>query len=138
VGLDALFSVIYIIVMVFYSWQLTLVGLATIPIFIILTVISSPIVRKQLREKAERNAETQSYLVEVISGIQTVKAQNIELLSRFSWQERYANYVSTGFKTVITSTLANSTSNFLNKLSSLLVLWMGTYLVVQGELTLGE
>jgi ATP-binding cassette, subfamily B, bacterial HlyB/CyaB len=138
VGLDALFSVIYIIVMLFYSWQLTLVGLATIPIFVILTVISSPIVRKQLREKAERNAETQSYLVEVISGIQTVKAQNIELLSRFSWQERYANYVSTGFKTVITSTLANSASNFLNKLSSLLVLWMGAYLVVQGELTLGE
>jgi ATP-binding cassette, subfamily B, bacterial HlyB/CyaB len=138
VGLDALFSVIYIIVMLFYSWQLTLVGLATIPIFIILTVISSPIVRKQLREKAERNAETQSYLVEVISGIQTVKAQNIELRSRFSWQERYANYVSTGFKTVITSTLANSTSNFLNKLSSLLVLWMGAYLVVQGDLTLGE
>ncbi|MBW4477562.1 MAG: peptidase domain-containing ABC transporter [Tolypothrix brevis GSE-NOS-MK-07-07A] len=138
VGLDALFSVIYIIVMLFYSWQLTLVGLATIPIFIILTAISSPIVRKQLREKAERNAETQSYLVEVISGIQTVKAQNIELRSRFSWQERYANYVSTGFKTVITSTLANSTSNFLNKLSSLLVLWMGAYLVVQGDLTLGE
>jgi ATP-binding cassette, subfamily B, bacterial HlyB/CyaB len=138
VGLDAVFSVIYIIVMLFYSWQLTIVGLATIPIFIILTVISSPIVRKQLREKAERNAETQSYLVEVISGIQTVKAQNIELRSRFSWQERYANYVSTGFKTVITSTLANSTSNFLNKLSSLLVLWMGAYLVVQGDLTLGE
>lgn len=138
VGLDALFSVIYIIVMLFYSWQLTLVGLATIPIFILLTFISSPIVRKQLREKAERNAETQSYLVEVISGIQTVKAQNIELQSRFSWQERYANYVATGFKTVIASTLANSTSNFLNKLSSLLVLWMGAYLVVQGELTLGE
>jgi ATP-binding cassette, subfamily B, bacterial HlyB/CyaB len=138
VGLDALFSVIYIIVMLFYSWQLTLVGLATIPIFIILTAITSPIVRKQLREKAEKNAETQSYLVEVISGIQTVKAQNIELRSRFSWQERYANYVTTGFNTVITSTLANSTSNFLNKLSSLLVLWMGAYLVVQGELTLGE
>jgi ATP-binding cassette, subfamily B, bacterial HlyB/CyaB len=138
VGLDALFSVIYIIVMLFYSLQLTLVGLATIPLFIILTTLWSPLVRRQLRAKAERNAETQSYLVEVISGIQTVKAQNIELRSRFSWQERYANYVSTGFKTVITSTLANSTSNFLNKLSGLLVLWVGAYLVVQGELTLGE
>lgn len=138
VGLDAIFSVIYIIVMFFYSWQLTLVGLATIPVFILLTFISSPIIRKQLRDKAEKNAETQSYLVEVISGIQTVKAQNIELQSRFSWQERYASYVSIGFQTVITSTLANSTSNFLNKLSSLLVLWMGAYLVVQGELTLGE
>ncbi|PLZ90968.1 type I secretion system permease/ATPase [Fischerella muscicola CCMEE 5323] len=138
VGLDALFSVVYIIVMLFYSWQLTLVGLATIPVFMILTAIASPTIRKQLRTKAERNAETQSYLVEVISGIQTVKAQNIELRSRFAWQERYARYVTAGFKTVITSTLASSTSNFLNKLSSLLVLWMGAYLVLQGDLTLGE
>ncbi len=138
VGLDALFSVIYIVVMLFYSWQLTLVGLATIPIFILLTLIFSPLVRKQLRVKAERNAVTQSYLVEVISGIQTVKAQNIELRSRFSWQERYADYIASGFNTVVTSTIASSASTFLNKLSSLLVLWMGAYLVVQGELTLGE
>ncbi|TVP63999.1 MAG: type I secretion system permease/ATPase [Nodularia sp. (in: Bacteria)] len=138
VVLDAIFSIIYIVVMLFYSWQLTLVGLGTIPIFIILTLIASPTISKQLRTKAERNAHTQSYLVEVMSGIQTVKAQNIELQSRFSWQERYARYVAAGFKTVITSTLANATSSFLNKLSALLVLWLGAYLVLQGELTLGE
>ncbi|WP_088239592.1 peptidase domain-containing ABC transporter [Calothrix rhizosoleniae] len=138
VGLDAVFSIVYIIVMLFYSWQLTLVALTTIPVFVLVTLIASPTIRKQLRTKAERNAETQSNLVEVLSGIQTVKAQNIELRSRFAWQERYARYVSAGFKTVITSTLANSTSQFLNKLSSLLVLWAGAYLVLQGELTLGE
>ncbi|MEH1843183.1 MAG: peptidase domain-containing ABC transporter [Nostoc sp.] len=138
VGLDALFSLVYIGVMLIYSWQLTLVGLSTIPIFVIITLIASPTISRQLRGKAERNAETQSYLVEVMSGIQTVKAQNIELRSRFSWQERYARFVAAGFKTVVTSTLANSTSNFLNKLSSLLVLWVGAYLVLKGELTLGE
>jgi ATP-binding cassette, subfamily B, bacterial HlyB/CyaB len=138
VGLDAIFSVVYIVVMLFYSWQLTLVGLGTIPIFILLTVVASPLISRQLRAKAERNAETQSYLVEVMSGIQTVKAQNIELHSRFTWQEKYARFVGAGFKTVITSTLASSTSNFLNKLSALLVLWVGAYLVLQGELTLGE
>lgn len=138
VGLDALFSVVYIGVMLIYSWQLTLVGLSTIPVFIIITLVASPTISRQLRAKAERNAETQSYLVEVMSGIQTVKAQNIELRSRFSWQERYARFVAAGFKTVVTSTLANSTSNFLNKLSSLLVLWVGAYLVLEGELTLGE
>ncbi|BAZ10202.1 cyclic nucleotide-regulated ABC bacteriocin/lantibiotic exporter [Calothrix sp. NIES-4071] len=138
VGLDAIFSVVYIVVMLFYSWQLTLVGLGTIPIFILLTVVASPLISRQLRAKAERNAETQSYLVEVMSGIQTVKAQNIELHSRFTWQEKYARFVGAGFQTVITSTLAGSTSNFLNKLSALLVLWVGAYLVLQGELTLGE
>ncbi|MBD2200514.1 MULTISPECIES: peptidase domain-containing ABC transporter [Calothrix] len=138
VGLDAIFSVIYIIVMAIYSWKLTLVGLSTIPIFIIITTLAAPTIRKQLREKAELNAVAQSYLVEVMSGMQTVKAQNIELQARFSWQERYARYIASGFKKVVTSTLSSSTSHFLNQLSSLLILWYGAYLVLQGELTLGE
>jgi ATP-binding cassette, subfamily B, bacterial HlyB/CyaB len=138
VGLDALFSVIYIIVMVIYSWQLTVVGLATIPIFIIITYIATPTIKKQVREKAERNAITQSYFVEVMSGIQTVKAQNIELQTRFSWQERYARYIASGFKKVVLSTLSHAASSFLNKLSSLIILWFGSYLVLKGQLTLGE
>ncbi|HEY9876438.1 MAG TPA: peptidase domain-containing ABC transporter, partial [Candidatus Obscuribacterales bacterium] len=138
VVLDAIFSIIYIVVMVFYSWLLTLVALATLPLFILLTIVVSPVVRRQLRSKAERNAETQSYLVEVLSGIQTVKAQNIELRSRWQWQERYARYVSAGFTTAITSTTAGSISNFLNKLSGLLLLWVGAYLVLDQTLTLGE
>ncbi|MEB3232108.1 MAG: peptidase domain-containing ABC transporter, partial [Leptolyngbyaceae bacterium] len=138
VVLDAVFSVIYIGVMFIYSWVLTLVSLATIPLFVALAFVASPLIRQQLRVKAERNAETQSYLVEVMSGIQTIKAQNMELRSRWQWQKRYARYVSAGFKTVLTSTAASSTSNFLNKLSGLLVLWVGAYLVLQGELTLGQ
>jgi ATP-binding cassette, subfamily B, bacterial HlyB/CyaB len=130
--------VVYIGVMVFYSWLLTLVALATVPLFALMTLIVSPITRRQTRLKAERNAETQSFLVEVVSGIQTVKAQNIELKSRWQWQERYARFVSAGFDAVITSTTAGTMSNFLNKLSSLLLLWVGAYLVLQGTLTLGE
>jgi ABC-type bacteriocin/lantibiotic exporter with double-glycine peptidase domain len=138
VVLDAVFSVIYIIVMLVYSWVLTLVSLSTVPFFIALAMVASPLIRNQLRVKAERNAETQSYLVEVVSGIQTVKAQNMELRSRWQWQQRYARYVSAGFKTVITSTTAGSTSHFLNELSGLLVLWVGAFLVLKQELTLGE
>ena len=138
VVLDSVFSVVYIAVMLFYSWLLTLVALATIPLFVLLTLIVAPIVRRLLRAKAERNAETQSYLVETLSGIQTVKAQNIELRSRWQWQERYARYVSAGFKVVLASTAASSTSNFLNKLSALLVLWVGAYLVLDQQLTLGQ
>jgi ATP-binding cassette, subfamily B, bacterial HlyB/CyaB len=138
VVLDAVFSVVYIAVMVFYSWLLTIVALATVPLFGLMTLLVSPIIRRQTRLKAEQNAATQSYLVEVVSGIQTVKAQNIELQSRWQWQERYARYVSAGFSAVITSTTAGAMSSFLNKLSSLLLLWVGAYLVLQGTLTLGQ
>jgi ATP-binding cassette subfamily B protein len=138
VVLDAVFSVIYIVVMFIYSWLLALVALVTIPLFVGLAMIASPIIRNQLRVKAERNAETQSYLVEVVSGIQTVKAQNMELRARWQWQQRYARYVSSGFKTVLTSTTAGSASNFLNQLSGLLVLWVGAYLVLKGQMSLGQ
>ncbi|MEL6158866.1 MAG: peptidase domain-containing ABC transporter [Cyanobacteria bacterium J06554_11] len=137
VVMDAMFSVIYILVMFIYSVKLTIVSLATIPLFMALTFFVSPIVRRQLRAKAERNAETQSFLVEALSGIQTVKAQNMELKTRWKWQEKYARYVSDGFKTVLTSTTAGSASGFLNKLSGLLVLWVGASLVLEGNLTLG-
>ncbi|MEH1899524.1 MAG: peptidase domain-containing ABC transporter [Nostoc sp.] len=138
VVLDAIFSVIYIVVMIFYSWLLTIVALATVPLFALITFIFAPIIRSQTRTKAERNAETQSYLVEVVSGIQTVKAQNIELNSRWQWQSRYGKYISASFENVLTSNTASSLSNFLNKLSSLLLLWVGAYLVLQQKLTLGQ
>jgi ATP-binding cassette subfamily B protein len=138
VVLDSIFSVIYVMVMIIYSPLLTAVSLAIIPVFVALTLIFSPTIRRQLRTKAERNAETQSYLVEVLTGIQTVKAQNIELRSRWQWQERYGRYISTGFKTVITSTIASSASDFLNKLSRVLIIGVGAYLVLDGKLTLGQ
>ena len=138
VVLDSIFSVVYIAVMLIYSWQLTLAALGVIPLLMALTFTFSPTIRRQLRTKAERNAQTQSHLVEVLSGIQTVKAQNIELRSRWRWQELYSRYVSAGFRNVITSTISSSSSNFLNKGSGLVVLWFGAYLVLQGELTLGQ
>jgi len=138
VVLDSVFSVIYIIVMFLYSWLLSIVALATIPLFALLTFIVAPVVREQLRDKAERNAQTQSLLVEVLSGMQTVKAQNIELRSRWQWQERYAKYVSSGFRTVLTFTAASSISGFLNQLSGLMVLCVGAFLVLQQEITLGQ
>lgn len=138
VVLDAVFSVIYIAVMLFYSWLLTIVTLVTIPLFALLTLFVSPIIRRQLHHKAEKYADTQSYLVEVLSGIQTVKAQNIELKSRWQWQERYAKYITTGFQNVLTSSTAGSISGFLNKFTGLLLLWVGAHLVLANQLTLGQ
>lgn len=140
VVLDAFFSIFYIIFMLIYSVPLTIVALSTIPLFAVLTLVVSPIVQRQLRTKAERYADAQSYLVEVLSGIQTVKAQNIELKSRWKWQERYARYVSAGFKTVLTFSTASSLSGFFNKLSGLLLLWVGAYMVISNppQLTLGQ
>ncbi|NDD14928.1 MAG: type I secretion system permease/ATPase, partial [Betaproteobacteria bacterium] len=77
-ALDAVFSVIYVGVMVFYSGVLTAVSLGVIPLFLGLTYLASPAIKSQLRKAAEKNAATQSLLIEALSGVQTIKAQNAE------------------------------------------------------------
>ena len=136
--LDAVFSVMYIGVMLLYSPFLTAVALSTLPLFVILSFIVSPIVRRQLRVKAECNAQNQSYLVEALNGIYTVKAQSMERRSRNQWQSFYDRYVAASFNSIITYTLAGSSSNFLNQVSSILVLWVGASLVLDSKLTLGQ
>ena len=136
--IDAAFSVIYIVVLVLYSWLLTLIALGVLPIQIGLTLIGSPLLRRQIRETAAENAKTQSHLVEVLTGIQTVKAQNIETVSRWKWQEFYVKYISRTFEKTITGTALGQISDVLQKLSQLLVLWVGAALVLDGKLTLGQ
>jgi ATP-binding cassette subfamily B protein len=136
--LDAAFSVIYIIVMVIYSWALTLIALAVVPLQIALTLVGAPLIRRQIRETAEKNAKTQSHLVEVLTGIQTVKAQNVETVSRWKWQDLYNSYISRTFEKTVTGTALSETSNVFQQLSQLLVLWVGATLVLNGQLTLGQ
>jgi ATP-binding cassette subfamily B protein len=136
--LDAAFSVIYIIVMFLYSWLLTIIALAVLPIQVGMTLLGAPLFRRQYRQAAEENARTQSHLVEVLTGIQTVKAQNVEMVSRWKWQDFYGKYISRSFEKTITGTAVTESSQVLQKLSQLLVLWVGAALVLKGELTLGQ
>ena len=136
--LDAAFSVIYIAVMVVYSWLLTLLALSVLPIQIGLTFLGAPLFRRQFRAAAEENAKTQSHLVEVLTGIQTVKAQNVEMVSRWRWQEFYSKYIARTFEKTITGTALNQTSQVLQKISQLMVLWVGASMVLSGDLTLGQ
>ena len=136
--LDGVFAIVYILVMLLYSWLLTAVALAVLPIQIGITLFGAPLFRRQYRRTAEANAMTQSHLIEVLTGIQTVKSQNIEMNSRSVWQEKYSQYINQSFQQTITGTTLSQASQVLQKVSQLLVLWVGAGLVLGGEMTLGQ
>ena len=136
--LDILFATIYIIIMLAYSPSLTAVALATIPIYVLIIVFIAPIYKRLIRKQAQYAAKTQSHLIETLSGIQTIKAQHFELNSRWKWQEKYSGQIAEGFKSVVLGSSAGEIGNFLNSLSSLLIIWVGVYQVVNGELSLGQ
>ena len=136
--LDAIFSVVYIAVMLLYSVPLTFASLGVLPLFVGLTMGVAPIIRRQLRQQAEANARVQSHLVETLSGMETVKGQGMELPSEWRWEQLYGGQIEAGFRNTITSTAAGSANQFLGQVSGLIVIWFGAMLVLEGKMTLGQ
>ena len=122
-------AALYLIVMVIYSPLLTIVALSTLPLYLLLVFGVAPLYRQLIRKRAVAQARTQSHLIEVLGGIQTVKAQHFELTARWKWQDRYRHFVTEGFKSVALGSTAGEIGKFLNQLSGLLVLWVGMWLV---------
>ena len=138
VVLDSLFSLLYFGVMYFYSPILTLVVLITIPFLVLVTVGITPITQKLIRRRAEASARTQSLMVELLSGIQTIKLQSSELDSRRRWEDRHLNTINQGFKAVIANTTSSNALQLINKLSNIAIIGVGASLVLENKLTLGQ
>jgi len=136
-GLNLIFASLYLVVMLIYSPLLTAVALSTLPIYMLIVFGVAPIFKWLIRRRAVAQAKTQSHLIEILGGIQTVKAQHFELTARWKWQDRYKEMVNQGFRATTLGTISGVTGQFLSQLSGLLVLWVGMYLVLQGDLTLG-
>jgi ATP-binding cassette, subfamily B, bacterial len=138
VVLDSIFAVVYLALMFYYSIPLTFAGLAVLPLFAILTLVATPILRNWLNETFNRSADSQSFLVETITGIHSVKAHAAEPVARDRWEGLFARFIRTGFKASTTQNISSNIGDFLTNLSSLLILWFGAKLVIEQKLTVGQ
>ena len=103
-----------------------------------MTVGITPITQKLIRQRAEASARTQSLMVELLSGIQTIKLQSSELDSRRKWEDRHLNTINQGFKAVIANTTSSNALQLINKLSNIAIIGIGASLVLENKLTLGQ
>ncbi|WP_277225631.1 ABC transporter transmembrane domain-containing protein, partial [Pseudomonas indica] len=136
--LDVLFSVVFIAVMFFYSGWLTLVVLLSLPLYFLLSMFITPVLRARLNESFSRGAENQAFLVETVNGIDTLKAMAVEPQITRKWDNQLAGYVSASFKTQTLSTLANEGVGLVGKLVTVATLWLGARLVIDGDLSVGQ
>jgi ATP-binding cassette, subfamily B, bacterial HlyB/CyaB len=135
--LDLLFSVVFIAVMFLYSVPLTLIVLASLPLYVGLSLLVVPILRKRLDEKFARGAENQALLVETVTGIQTVKAGALEPQLARKWDNQLAAYVSASFKTSTLASFAHEGVGLIGKLVGAATLWYGAHLVMDGAMSVG-
>ncbi len=138
VVLDVFFSVVFIAVMLFYSGWLTLIVLASLPLYLLISLLTTPLLRARLHEKFNRGAENQAFLVETVSGIDTLKAMAVEPQMTRHWDNQLAAYVAAGFRAATLSTVAHEGVNLIGKLVTVATLWLGARLVIDGDLSVGQ
>lgn len=138
VVLDVVCTVVLLGVMWIYSPTLTLVVMASLPCYALLSVLITPPIRARLHEKFNRGAENQAFLVEVVSGIQTVKALAVEPPLQRRWDEQLAGYVRASFRATSLMTVAGQVAACIQKSTTIAIMWVGAYQVIDGALSIGE
>ncbi|GHV57302.1 hypothetical protein FACS189460_3630 [Deltaproteobacteria bacterium] len=136
--IDLGFTFVFFAVMYFYSPTLTLIVLASIPFYVLLSVVITPILKHRLDQKFQHGAANQSFLVEAVTGVETIKSLALEPQMRRKWENLLASYVTAGFRAQNLGQCAGQVANFIQKLSTLLIIWFGAHQVMEGDLTVGQ
>lgn len=136
--IDVIFIVVYIAVMFFYSTKLTFAVILSIPVFALLSLTVTPMFKKSLDKKFETGAKAQSFLVESINGINTIKSFALEDSFEEKWGELQADYVKAGYNTSIISQTSGAIANFIQQIMDLVILIFGAKAVIDGSMTIGQ
>jgi subfamily B ATP-binding cassette protein HlyB/CyaB len=136
--IDLGFTFVFLAVMFYYSPFLSWIVVGSFPFYVVLSAGVTPIFRRRLEKKFDRGAENQAFLVESVSAIQTLKAMAIEPQMQQRWEEQLAGYVGASFDVLSLGNWASQSVQFISKIVTALTLYFGAYLVIDGQLTVGE
>jgi len=136
--IDLAFTVVFFAVMFWIAPLLCWIVAGSIPLYVIFSLIITPALRARVEEKFQRGAVNQAFLVESVTGVETLKAAAVEPQMQRRWEEQLAAYVSSSFKAANLSNIAGQGVQLIQKLTMALTLWFGAKLVIEGQITVGQ
>nr|WP_263010387.1 type I secretion system permease/ATPase [Stenotrophomonas maltophilia] len=138
VVLDLFFAIVFLAVMWLYSPALLLIVLITLPLYAVVVMVVGPMLRRRLDEKFVRGAENQSFLVEAVTGVETIKALAVEPQAQNRWDKQLAGYIQASFRASMLANWGSQAVQLIHKLATVALLFFGARLVIDGKLTVGE
>lgn len=124
--------------MFIYSWKLALIMLIVIPLYTVVYFITNKLNKKQERKLMEHSAELESQLVESLNSVRTIKQFGIEDFSNMKTEVRFIGLLKTVFKSAKNSIFSTYSSEVISKVFTIILLWVGSYFVIDNEITPGE
>ena len=138
VVLDAVLAVVYLTVMFLYSPTLSYIVWATIPLYIILNAVIAPIYKKRINERFLLASEQQSFAIEAVTGVRTVKTMGVEQTFVDRYEQVLSRYLKSALSVLNIANFAGSIGTFLSLAFNLAILWIGAYQVMARHITVGE
>lgn len=136
--IDVFFSFVFVVMMLFYSLKLTLIVIGFVGMIAALYLLVTPELRRRLENKFQMGAQSNSYLVESVTGVQTVKSLAIEGSMQRHWEDYLGNYVKSGFQLSNMSNSSSAIAATLQRLMTIAILYAGVKLVIENKLTIGQ
>ena len=136
--LDGIFSIVFFAIMAYYSWSLTIIALLPAPMYLLINILVTPVYKKRISEYWQTGALNNAFLVETVTGAQTVKALAIEPQFIKRWERLLAENISSGFNSFKLGLLINTSTSGVQNFSTLLILLAGGHQVMDGTLTIGQ
>jgi ATP-binding cassette, subfamily B, bacterial HlyB/CyaB len=136
--IDLFFTFVFLAVMFIYSPLLTFIVLGAFPFYIGISAGATPLFRRRLNDKFMRGAENQAFLVESVTGVETLKSMAVEPQMQRRWEEQIAGYVASSFRVLTLANNASNTIQLISKVVTAAILYFGAKLVIAGQLTVGE
>lgn len=136
--LNLLMVFMYFTILFFYNVKLTMLLIGFVIPIIALTVLATPRIKEYAREVFAASTDAQSFLMEALGGIETIKGMGSERPVRLKWEKKYVKALETQYRSQSFSILVGLASQILNSATTIVILWAGASLVLAHELTIGQ
>ncbi|MGM0530499.1 MAG: peptidase domain-containing ABC transporter [Bacteroidota bacterium] len=134
---------IFIIIFAFglmfiYNWKLALIVAIILPLYLLTYSITNRLNKKQERKIMVNGAEVESQLVESLNSVKTIKQFGLEDHANLKTETRFVSLLRSVYSSGLNSVFSTNTSEFLNRSFTIILLWVGSYFVIDRLITPGE
>jgi HlyB family type I secretion system ABC transporter len=137
-GLDLLTAFVYLGLMFWYSWSMAALALVLLPALGILALIFTPFLQQNSRETFAAKNRENSYLIEFLNGINTIKSMALERTVRWRWEQLFSQYIRLNFQGQMLRERLEFASGFVEVMVSQTLLLFGIWQVIHNQLTVGQ
>jgi len=125
-------------IMFFYYWKLALIMTLVIPLYSVIYFISNKLNKKTERIIMERSADLESQLVESLNSVNTIKRFGLEGFANVKTETKFIGLLHIGYKSALNTIFSGTSSGFISQLFTIILLWSGSYFVIENDITAGE